>query len=161
MNDLLRVNGYHNEFPNIEFIQKINGIVSLTGEKLHERQFIEAVHAVEKETGRFVPFFVGFADAEKSNYRYYYEFADQHTTQEQAEEFTRQIDLRLQEFNTEYKEKRESNRLKAPDTFLLVPESFEQFKARCIDQGYRDGQFKVNLLMQDEKRHGMFKELVK
>jgi hypothetical protein len=161
MNDLLRVNGYHNEFPNIEFIQKINGIVSLTGEKLHERQFIEAVHAVEKETGRFVPFFVGFADAEKSNYRYYYEFADQHTTQEQAEEFTRQIDMRLREFNTEYKEKRESNRLKAPDTFLLVPESFEQFKARCIDQGYRDGQFKVNLLMQDEKRHGMFKELVK
>jgi hypothetical protein len=161
MNDLLRVNGYHNQFPNIEFIQKINGIVSLTGEKLHERQFIEAVRTVEKETGRLVPFFVGFADTAKSNYRYYYEFADPRTTRKEAEEFTRRIDLRLREFNTEYREKRDSDRLKAPETFLLVSESFERFKARCIDQGYRDGQFKVNLLMQDEKRHGMFKELIK
>jgi hypothetical protein len=161
MNDLLRVNGYHNEFPNIEFIQKINGMVSLTGEKLHERQFIEAVHAVEKETGRVVPFFVGFADAPKSKHQYYFEFADQNTTQKEAEEFTQKLDLHLRNFNMEYKEKRASNRLKDPDTFRLVPESFEQFKARCIDMGYRDGQFKVNLLMQDEKRQEMFRELVK
>jgi hypothetical protein len=161
MNDLLRVNGYHNEFPNMEFIQKINGTVSLTGEKLHERQFIEAVHAVEKETGRLVSFFVGFADTGKSNYQYYYEFADQGTTQEAADEFTQKLDRYLQDYNVEYKEKRASNRLKEPDTVRLVPESFEQFKARCIDKGYRDGQFKLNLLMQDEKRHEMFKELVK
>ena len=27
--------------------------------------------------------------------------------------------------------------------------------------GARDGQFKLNLLMQDEKRHGMFKDLIR
>jgi hypothetical protein len=46
-------------------------------------------------------------------------------------------------------------------TAVLVKESFEKFKATSIDKGYRDSQFKVNLLMQDEKRHAMFKELVK
>jgi hypothetical protein len=65
------------------------------------------------------------------------------------------------EFNPEYKEKRTSNRVKAPDSALLGPESFERFKAACIDRGYRDGQFKINLLMQDEQRHAMFKELIK
>ena len=161
MNDLLEVSGYHNQFPEIRFIQKVNGTISLTGEKLHERQFIEAVHEAEKKTGKKAPFFVGFADLQESTYKFYYEFADQNTTQAEAEAFTKQLDEILKDYNPEYKEKRNSNRLKDPQTFLLGPAAFERFKATCIDQGGRDGQFKVNLLMQDEKRHAMFKELVK
>ncbi|MDR0487217.1 MAG: GH3 auxin-responsive promoter family protein [Treponema sp.] len=161
MNDLLEVTSYYNQFPNIKFIQKVNGTVSLTGEKLHERQFIEAVHEVEKKTGKIAPFFVGFADPQKSNYKFYYEFADQNISVSEAEEFTAQLDRCLQDYNPEYREKRASNRLKTPETALLSPESFERFKATCINRGYRDGQFKLNLLMQDESRHAMFKELVK
>ena len=161
MNDLLEITGYHNEFPCIKFIQKINGTISLTGEKLHERQFIEAVHETEKKTGKIAPFFVGFADPQKSSYKFYYEFADQDISVSEAEAFTAQLDTLMQDYNPEYREKRASNRLKAPETALLGPESFERFKAVCIDRGYRDGQFKLNLLMQDEKRHAMFKELVK
>ena len=65
------------------------------------------------------------------------------------------------EINMEYKTKRESLRLKDAKTFLLVKESFEQFKERCIKEGARDGQFKLNLLLQDEVRHAKFNELVK
>jgi hypothetical protein len=160
MNDLMEITGWHNQFPNVKFIQKINGTISLTGEKLHERQFIEAVRTVEQRVGRKVPFFVGFADINTSNYKFYYEFEDE-TTPEDARAFTKEVDAILSVFNVEYKEKRASNRVKDPDTLLLVPQSFEQFKARCIDLGYRDGQFKLNLLMQDEKRHAMFKDLIK
>ena len=51
-------------------------------------------------------------------------------------------------------------RLKDPMTYRLVKESFEKFKARCISEGARDGQFKLQLLLQDEGRHAKFKELV-
>jgi hypothetical protein len=161
MNDLLEITGFYNQFPTIKFIQKVNGTISLTGEKLHERQFIEAVHETEKKTGKIAPFFVGFADPQKSNYKFYYEFANQDISITEAEEFTAYLDRCLQDYNPEYREKRASNRVKAPETALLGPESFERFKATCINRGYRDGQFKLNLLMQDEKRHAMFKELVK
>jgi hypothetical protein len=161
MNDLLEVSSYYNQFPQIKFIQKVNGTISLTGEKLHERQFIEAVHETEKKTGKIAPFFVGFADPQKSSYKFYYEFADQNISVTEAENFTNYLDQCLQEDNSEYREKRRSDRLKKPETALLGPESFERFKAVCIDRGYRDGQFKLNLLMQDEKRHALFKELVK
>jgi len=161
MNDLLEITGYLNEFPFLKFIQKVNGTINLTGEKLHERQFIEAVHETEKKTGKIVPFFVGFAEPEKSCYTFYYEFADQNTSVKEADAFTVELDKLMQEYNPEYREKRLSNRLKAPETALLGTESFERFKAVCIDRGYRDGQFKLNLLMQDDKRHAMFKELVK
>ena len=161
MNDLLEVSSFHNQFPRIKFIQKVNGTISLTGEKLHERQFIEAIHETERKTGKIAPFFVGFADPHKSSYKFYYEFADQGISVSEAEAFTEQLDKFLQEYNPEYREKRASNRLKTPETALLGPESFERFKATCIDRGFRDGQFKLNLLMQDEKRHAMFRELVK
>jgi hypothetical protein len=157
--DILEVTGFHNEFPMMKFIQKANGIISMTGEKLHERQFVEAVHAAEKGTGLELNFFVGFADIEKSKYVFYYEFKNEDASQTDGEAFTRRLDKVLQDFNGEYREKRASNRIKAPEYVLLVQNSFEKFKASCIEKGFRDGQFKLNLLMQDEKRHNAFKEL--
>ena len=73
MNDLVEVTGKYKTIPTIQFIQKINGIVSMTGEKIHERQFMEAVEEAEKETDLKVQFYVGFADIEKSTYRFYFE----------------------------------------------------------------------------------------
>lgn len=160
MNDLLEVGPSFCNTPTVHMIQKVNGIVTMTGEKLHERQFIEAVHAAEEKTGLMTKFFVGFADMEKSAYHFYYEFADQSTTQEQAENFTKLVDEELKQTNIEYEAKRASFRVKDPITHRLVEQSFEKFKAQCIAEGARDGQFKMNLLMQDEKRHAKFKQLV-
>ncbi|MDR1024675.1 MAG: GH3 auxin-responsive promoter family protein [Treponema sp.] len=160
MTDLVEVTGFYHQYPLIKFVQKVNGTISLTGEKLNERQFIEAVRNCSHEMGLPISFFVGFASAEKSNYRFYYEFVDQTISAERAEEFTRAVDTRLREYNTEYESKRSSNRVKAPDTSRLVKDSFEQFKAACIDKGYRDGQFKLNLLMLDANRQGIFVQMV-
>ena len=160
MNDLVEVGPNFENTPTVHMIQKVNGIVSMTGEKLHERQFIEAVHAAEKELQMPVKFFVGFADLSISAYHFYYEFEDLATTQQQAEQFTQKVDQVLQQSNIEYKAKRESFRVKDPVTHRLQRESFEHFKAQCIAEGARDGQFKMNLLMQDEKRHAKFKSLV-
>ena len=141
-------------------IQKVNGIVTITGEKLHERQFIEAIHKAEATLKMPLRFFVGFADVEDSRYHFYYEFADLNTTQEQAEKFTEEVDKELRLINIEYEQKRVSLRLKDARTYRLQRDAFEKFKQQCIEEGFRDGQFKINLLMQDEKRHAKFKKLV-
>ena len=161
MNDLIEVTGKYNTIPTIQFIQKINGIISMTGEKVHERQFMEAVEETEKETGIKTQFYVGFADIEKSTYCFYFEFKDMSITQEAADAFGKTVDEKLKKINCEYEAKRVSFRVKDPITFILQKESFETYKKTCIDMGSRDGQFKLNLLMQDEKRHAMFKELIR
>lgn len=161
MNDLVEVTGKYKTIPTIQFIQKINGIVSMTGEKIHERQFMEAVEEAEKETGLKVQFYVGFADIEKSTYRFYFEFADDSITQETADNFGKVVDEKLKKINCEYEGKRVSFRVNDPMTFILQKDAFEAYKKNCIERGSRDGQFKLNLLMQDEKRHAMFKELVR
>ena len=81
-------------------------------------------------------------------------------TQAQAEDFTKVVDEKLKKINVEYEAKRDSFRVNSPITHILQEDSFESYKKRCIETGARDGQFKLNLLMQDEKRHAMFKELI-
>jgi hypothetical protein len=105
-------------------------------------------------------FSIAFADVERSTYHFYFEFTDQSTSQEVAERFAAAVDENLKKMNIEYESKRDSLRLKQPITHRLRSNAFDQFKQASIADGTgRDGQFKVNLLLQDEKRHAKFKQL--
>ena len=156
MNDLVEVGGMYQNTPTVHMISKVNGIVSMTGEKLYEPQFLEAVHQAEEATGIKTKFFVGFAEVCESKYHFYYEFADDSISQKQAERFTEVVDSKLQQINLEYESKRQSFRLHAPETHILLPNAYARFKAACMEDGLRDGQFKFNLLMQDEERRKKF-----
>ena len=160
MNDMVECTGYYGSIPTIQFIQKINGIVSMTGEKVHEKQFIDAVTETEKEMGEKLQFFVGFADLQESVYHFYFEFQKSGLPQDFCDAFTSAVDQKLKAENVEYATKRDSFRLKEPVGRMLVENSFEKYKALMIQNGARDGQFKMNLLMQDDKRHEHFKKLV-
>lgn len=161
MNDMIECVGAYNTIPTIQFVQKINGIVSMTGEKLSERQFIDAVTEAEKELGQNVNFFVGFADLNESVYKIYLEFQDKSVGQDVCDKFAAAVDKKLMAENVEYKSKRDSFRVKEAKGILLVENSFEKYKAAMIAKGARDGQFKMNLLMQDDARKAEFDKLTK
>ena len=127
MNDLVKVTGFYKTIPTIQFVQKINGIISMTGEKLSETQFIQAVKIAEEKTGLPVQFFVGFADVQNSLYNFYFEFKDSNVTQEQTELFGQNVDSALKELNIEYEAKRASFRVKDPVSFQLEKSSFETY----------------------------------
>ena len=156
MNDLVEVGGYYRKTPTVHMISKVNGIVSMTGEKLYEPQFIQAVKEAEKETKIRTKFFVGFADVEESLYHFYFEFADEEIRQEQADAFAKVVDEHLQKINIEYEAKRSSFRLHEPKVHILQSNAYARFKTACLKDGFRDGQFKFNLLMQDEMRRRKF-----
>ncbi len=152
MNDLVEVGGRYHRTPKIHMVQKVNGIVSITGEKLYEKQFIEAVRKAERETGWKVSFFIGFADPEESQYDFYYEFDDRRIRALKAAKFTEIVDRHLQEMNIEYESKRASHRLKAPKTTVLRKNAYDLFKKISLNEGARDGQFKLVMLLQDKRR---------
>ena len=156
MNDLVEVGGFYRKTPTVHMISKVNGIVSMTGEKLYEPQFIQAVHEAEKETKIKTKFFVGFADVEQSLYHFYFEFADDSIRQNQADAFAKVVDEHLQKINIEYEAKRSSFRLHEPVAHILQANAYSRFKTACLKDGFRDGQFKFNLLMQDEIRRRKF-----
>jgi hypothetical protein len=159
MNDLVEVGGKFYNTPTVHMVSKVNGIVSMTGEKLYEPQFIDAVHQAEDLMNIKTKFFVGFADIRESKYHFYYEFVDEDVDQTIADEFTKVVDRKLQEINNEYESKRASFRLKEPQAHILLSNAYSRFKAACLRDGFRDGQFKFNLLMQDDKRRRKFDQI--
>ena len=159
MNDLVEVGGKFYNTPTVHMVSKVNGIVSMTGEKLYEPQFIDAVHKAEELMQVKTKFFVGFADVRESRYHFYYEFVSEKIDQATADEFTRVVDRKLQEINNEYESKRASFRLKEPQAHILLSNAYSRFKASCLRDGFRDGQFKFNLLMQDDMRRRKFDQI--
>ena len=160
MNDLVEVGGWNGKTPKIHMVQKVNGIVSITGEKLYEKQFIEAVHEAERQSGLKANFFIGFADPEEACYDFYYEFEKRKIRRSKAEAFTRIVDSQLMEMNIEYQSKRASHRLKEPKTFVLKRNAYDHFKRRSLLEGARDGQFKLVMLLQDKRRQRWINSLI-
>ena len=162
MNDIVEVGGRYINAPTVHFVSKVNGIVSLTGEKLYEAQFIRAVHRVAELHNLNLPFFVGFAHAEESRYEFYLEPSkrDAARTARLLPRLAEDIDQAMQQLNIEYESKRQSLRLKEPVAHLLENNAYSRFKEMCLKDGFRDGQFKFNLLMQDPYRQGLFDKLV-
>ena len=73
MSDIVRVTGFVGATPTLVFVQKGKGITSITGEKLHEGQVINAVTAVLGQQGLAHAFFIMLADVERAGYSLYFE----------------------------------------------------------------------------------------
>lgn len=160
MNDLVEVGKLYRRTPSFHLIGKAGGVVSLTGEKLSESQFIEAVKRAQKATGLKSPFHIGFLDLRDRGYHFFYEFP-QALSAEALSSFNDAVDSALKDLNIEYASKRDSLRLGSPVPHILEENAFEKFKEVMMkEEGARDGQFKLNLLSQDDMRYAKFNNLI-
>jgi hypothetical protein len=146
INDVIRVAGFYNQTPLIEFVRKGRDVANITGEKLHVNQVIQAMEEAQSAAGRGVQHFRAFADVEKSRYVFLVEFDGTRPTEESLSRLLDEIDLRLRALNIEYAQKRESRRLAAPALWLMKPGWFERKAGASLQRGGRDVQFKAQLL---------------
>lgn len=158
MNDIVRVEGFYNEFPMVRFIQKGRGVTSLTGEKLYESQYTEAVASVEASLGFQADFHIGFADFESSRYHVFIEPGTTLPT-ETLNAIAGELDRALCRVNMEYDSKRKSNRLKPLAVHELKTGAFVAYKQNALEGGAREGQFKLTQLSIDHDRFTFFKSI--
>ena len=159
MNDIVEAASPFVNTPRIHMVQKVNGIVTITGEKLYEGQFISAVNETAEETGMKLNYFTGYANLAESRYDFYYEFEDRQVSREQAEAFNRSVDEKIKQANIEYKAKRDSFRLKEPIAHRLQENAFGQFKQYILEQTRQDAsRFKPNVLAQNDERHAAIRQ---
>jgi hypothetical protein len=160
MNDIIRVEGFFNEFPLIRFIQKGKGVTSLTGEKLHESQYLEAMETAESALGFQTSFHIAFADFESSRYHVFVE-PDPATRGLTMVSIADVLDKTLSNINLEYKAKRNSNRLRSPLIHELTSNAFISYKQKALESGVREGQFKLTQLSVDDERFRLFQSIAK
>ena len=140
MNDIVRVTRMINATPCLEFVQKGKGVTSITGEKLYEKQVLDAVMAATDRHGISPAFFVMLADQEAAMYTLYLE-ASEHEPH-QASDLATAVDRALRDANIEYDGKRGSKRLAPVEIRRLRTGSGSEYRADRVAAGQRDAQFK-------------------
>jgi hypothetical protein len=146
INDIVKVVGFHNTVPLLEFLHKGGNISSFTGEKLTESHVTSAVKMMAKKMGFTVNFFTVIPEFRpEPHYNLLMEGAPD-ISAAFLEKSAAVLDECLSECNTEYGAKRESKRLSAPNVMPLEPGSYEHMRKYLVGKGVPDAQIKISHL---------------
>jgi len=149
IDDVVKVDGYFNKTPIIEFVQKGLNAVSLTGEKLYETHVIEAFNAALDKTRLMVAFLCGSVQWEKTpRYIFLVEFHED-PDDSVKELLLRTIEEGLYSQNEEYALMRHSQQLASPILKIVKKGGFERYRNKRVSGGAHDGQFKLPELIAD------------
>jgi len=146
LNDIVKVVGWHNQTPLLEFLHKGGNISSFTGEKLTESQVTQAVQSTVQDLSLPTRFFTVIPEFRpEPHYKLLLETEqplDEHTLIRCREYF----DEKLSSVNSEYRAKRESKRLGEAEAFLLPLGTYEELRKTLVNQGVPDAQIKISHL---------------
>lgn len=157
IDDIIKVVGFYNNTPVIEFIQKGKNVSSATGEKLYESQVISAIDKTKEVTGINVEFFCCCLEYQiPPVYSFLVEFSSE-PDHSQKKNFLNIVEENLGKINMEYKTKRLSQRLGDPKLKVLEKGSFEKFRKSRLAILQHDSQFKASHLRSDFKIPPEFK----
>ena len=143
IDDVIKVNGFFNKTPVIEFVQKGLNAVSVTGEKLYESHVNEAVNKAIEKHKLLLTFFS--ASIEWGNPPRYIFLAEFDGPYERAEKksFLQSVEKELYLQNREYEVSRKKNLLAHPVLKVVKKGGFEKYRAGRLAEGAHDSQFKV------------------
>ncbi|MCZ6875172.1 MAG: GH3 auxin-responsive promoter family protein [bacterium] len=137
MNDIIEVSGRFHNTPTITFVQKGKGVTNLTGEKLYESQLVQAMQGIQAELNTDLPFFMLLACPETLQYFLFIELPPTHAG------IGEMLERRLAGLNVEFDAKRKSGRLLPLQVVYVKPGTEDAYKRYCIENGQREGQFKL------------------
>jgi hypothetical protein len=157
IDDIVRVSGFFNNTPVIEFVQKGSMVSSVTGEKVYEMQIDAAVNKAAEMIGANLQFFSAFVEwGTVPRYAFAVEFMNE-MPREGKEALLKNIESELAKLNVEYYTKRRSQRLGNPVLKVVPAGAFEQYRSKKVTEGAHDGQVKIPKLMTNERFSENFK----
>jgi len=143
LNDIVKVVGWHNSTPLLEFLYKGGNVCSFTGEKLTEPQVIEAIRNTTEAAELKVNFFTVIPEFQPNpHYQLWIEF-DHYPLEETVKLLARNVDRAIGKNNCEYESKRESGRLDPITIHLLKPGTYRELRKALVDEGIPDAQIKI------------------
>jgi hypothetical protein len=153
--DVVHVRGKQGRTPIVEFLYRTGATSSITGEKLTEEQVVGAVGALAARMQLAVEGFTlsPAPEGAGSGFPRYVLLAELAgpADRDELRALPRALDAELQERNVEYGAKRKSQRLAAPEVWLVARGSYETIRQRRIADGANDAQIKPVGLTRDAR----------
>lgn len=148
INDVVKVTGFHNRTPLLDFQYKGGNICSFTGEKITELQVTQAMRKTLQDLSADLRFFTVIPEFRpEPHYEIWMEGDSEHPDAlALAERIASRFDERLAQENIEYETKRASARL-SPVTFQIIERgTYEAFRKHLTAKGTPDAQIKISHL---------------
>ena len=139
LRDVLQVDGFYGQIPQLRFVYKGKHCCNLAGEKMTEGHFNEAIHKVkEGEPNPSIVYFVAVPRKETGNIGYdlYIE------AKSSLEGLDKKLDELLQEINWEYKSHRECGDLTPIRVIELKEGNWQRIRQHLTEQGANEAQMK-------------------
>jgi len=155
--DVVRVTGMSDGTPTIEFLYRVGATCSLTGEKLTEQQVTQAFDAASTKLSLKASWFVLFPGHEPLPHYVILVEPSQIGENNNFQTLANELDKQLSVCNTEYESKRQSQRLGAPETWVVESGSYSKWRQDKINDGANDDQIKPIHLTRDSKFADRFK----
>ncbi|MDD5427644.1 MAG: GH3 auxin-responsive promoter family protein [Candidatus Omnitrophica bacterium] len=149
IDDVVRVTGFFNKTPVIEFVQKAHNAVSLTGEKIYESHINDAVTgALGKNKLSITSFSACLRKTVPPQYAFIVEFSSV-PAPEAKRRFLVSIEEGLRKQNSEYDDTRKQFLLGHPVLLVAKKGAFERYRRMKVSKGAHDSQYKLPRLSGD------------
>ncbi len=158
LNDVVKVTGFHNRTPLLEFQYKGGNIFSFSGEKVTELQVTESIKKALSERSLSARFFTVVPEFRPlPHYSVWVEpnqsaYPSNDSLKGLAKSFDRQLALH----NVEYAEKRKSFRLEPAEVRIIEPGSYEILRKSLVAKGVPDSQIKLSHLNPKQETREFF-----
>ena len=142
LGDIVEVTKMRKNTPEVSFLHKAGGVLSVTGEKVYEDQVVEAMAEITSKLDYDISgFSVTLELGDIVRYVLAIELAGE-VAEVRIRELIELFDSSLSNKNIEYKDKRSSGRLGAPVILILRKNSYRDYRDVLIKNGRPDGQIK-------------------
>lgn len=141
--DVIRVTGFYNEAPLIEFIYRRNQMLSIAGEKTNEEAVRWSIEQFMKETGVRVNDYSVFAD-ENTKPGHYVVLIEPETIipKDQIEGYRQVIEQKLMQANPSFGDKIRTNVLGQTELVLLQQQTYQLYREVMMMKGVSPNQLK-------------------
>ncbi|MGD1942444.1 MAG: GH3 auxin-responsive promoter family protein [Leptolyngbyaceae cyanobacterium] len=153
INDIVEVTRFYHRAPLLAFVRKGKDMSNLTGEKLHINQILLAMEQVKRQFDLTMGQYQWVPNLSEMNYHIYVEWADSRSDRWIQHTLLPALDQALQQLNSEYAQKRASQRLQPLCLHRLQPGWADAVKRAAIATSGRDVQYKWQVLCPDAQPH--------
>ncbi len=150
--DVVEIVGFYEQAPIIVFRHRMGGLLSATSEKTNEFHATQVMQQLQKEFDLpLASYCITLSENEiPPHYLLNIELLPNHPLN-QPEKLLAEFDLKMQQANVSYEEKRCKNILPPPRLRILAPGSFATVRQRLLQKGIPDSHLKIPHINEDRK----------
>lgn len=146
--DVIKVVGFYNNCPEVEFLYRKNQVLNMVAEKTNEEQLTYAIKSTMKKLKLNLVDYTAAPDnsVTPGRYLFYFEFRNSMSSYEVGL-LERTLDIELRKSNLAYNRARSNRRLGVIKAVLLAPNTFNLMKEKLFSKGVSKNQIKIPRVM--------------